>query len=207
MKLYKITNKENGKAYIGITCKTVERRWTAHVRNASYGVYHNMTLAHAIRKYGAESFFVETIGEASSYEELLSLEIEAIKSHDTLVPKGYNISEGGDGFRGPRSAETCEKISKAHKGVKLSAYHKQRLSEAHKGQLAWNKGKTLSAEHRENLSKAKAGKPGQGWIKGRKRGPRPEEEKRRISETMKRVMAAKRQLQKSKGKYDDQTIH
>ena len=54
--------------------------------------------------------------------------------------------------KGPRSEETKNKISKAHKGKKLSDKTKEKLS-------AINKGKTLSEEHKKNISKSLKGDP------------------------------------------------
>jgi len=53
-----------------------------------------------------------------------------------------------------------------YKHKPLSEEHKRKLSEAHKGQTAWNKGKYLSKEHRQKLSEAHRGKI--SWNKGKK---------------------------------------
>ena len=56
--IYKITNKVNGKIYIGKTIKTIEERFKRHIydsrRNNSY--FYN-----AIKKYGIENFIIEEI--------------------------------------------------------------------------------------------------------------------------------------------------
>jgi group I intron endonuclease len=204
MWLYKITNKINGKAYVGITCGSIEDRWRKHVNAARYGKYEKTTLSRAIQKYGKDGFTVERIGKATSYESLLELEVEAIKALGTRAPNGYNISAGGDGNRRPCSKSTKAKISASHSGVKLSAYHRQRLSESHLGKPNWFKGKEFSEEHRRNISLAKKGKPGQGWIKGRKRGPMSEADKLKRSLAMKRTIAIKSVLKETK---NENTIH
>ena len=66
------------------------------------------------------------------------------------------------------SAETCKKMSEAHKGNNHSAETRKKLSEAHKGKhhsaetrqkmSEANKGKQLSAETRKKLSEAHKGK-------------------------------------------------
>ena len=46
-----------------------------------------------------------------------------------------------------RSKEWCDNIRKSKLGIKLSDYHKQKMSEGHKG-------KTLSKEHKASIKKA-----------------------------------------------------
>ena len=41
-----------------------------------------------------------------------------------------------------------------NKGIKLSDEHRQKLSDSHKGQKAWNLGKKLSEEHKQKLHEA-----------------------------------------------------
>ena len=52
--IYKITNKVNGKVYIGQTITTVQRRWNQHKRNARYSKdkpQYDHHFARAIIKY------------------------------------------------------------------------------------------------------------------------------------------------------------
>ena len=77
MFIYKITNIKNGKAYIGLTTKSVFSRWKAHISNAfvkniQYYLYK------AMRKNGLDSFKVETVYEAVDEQELKA-KIEALK--------------------------------------------------------------------------------------------------------------------------------
>ena len=65
MLIYKITNKLNGKSYIGQTTVSIETRVKAHMRkSACHGIYR------AIQKYGIENFTVEQIDTATTQEEL-----------------------------------------------------------------------------------------------------------------------------------------
>lgn len=54
--------------------------------------------------------------------------------------------------RAPVSAETREKLSKIHKGVKFTEEHKRKISEAQKGSKGNNYGKTLSDEVKSKIS-------------------------------------------------------
>ena len=49
--IYKITNKVNGKSYIGQTRNTVEFRWRQHYKAKDNKYFHR-----AIQKYGKENF-------------------------------------------------------------------------------------------------------------------------------------------------------
>ena len=75
------------------------------------------------------------------------------------------------------SDETIEKLAKdyekamkesaeANKGKHRSEETKKKISESHKGQIAWYKGKKLSEEHKKKMSEALKGKP--AWNKGKK---------------------------------------
>ena len=63
MIIYKITNKINGKVYIGQTSNTLEKRWWQHCHGT-----HKHIIARAISKYGAENFKIEQIDVAESQE-------------------------------------------------------------------------------------------------------------------------------------------
>lgn len=97
MILYKLTNKVNGKAYIGFTTGDIRRRWAGHKCAANKG--NSRPLYRAIRKYGADAFEIEIIGSAETLEEIKSKEQDAIIEHNTFYSNnlGYNMTDGGDG--------------------------------------------------------------------------------------------------------------
>lgn len=184
--IYLITNKANGKQYIGQTTRTIEKRWAEHLYDAKRGIAY--PICHAIRKYGADGFFVEEIAKAASLEQLNTLEPFYIECCNTLKPNGYNLASGGKNHlvhpdtrakissanKGNQyckgrilSDETKAKISAANKGrsshrkgIKLSDETKAKISASKKGQIPWSKGKPMSAETRSKLSAAKMGKKG-----------------------------------------------
>jgi group I intron endonuclease len=98
--IYKITNIKNGKAYIGLTTKSVCSRWKAHISNAfvknvQYYLYK------AMRKNGLDSFKVETLYEAVDLRELVAVEKGLIAQYGTLYSSnGYNQSSGGESRSG-----------------------------------------------------------------------------------------------------------
>jgi hypothetical protein len=81
---------------VGQTIRTLEERWRGHKADANRGV--NTALARAIRKYGANSFTVDTLFTCDK-EDMDALEIGAIRQYGTSVPNGYNIDLGGQGKR------------------------------------------------------------------------------------------------------------
>lgn len=89
--VYKHTNKENGKVYVGITRRTPERRWQ---RGAGYV---GTLFGNAIRKYGWDNFEHEIIATSLTKNEACSMEIELIAKHrSNEYEYGYNKSCGGE---------------------------------------------------------------------------------------------------------------
>lgn len=93
--IYKITNKLNGKAYIGKTLNNVETRWQQHIRESNKEISSERPLYRAIRKYGVKNFIVEILEEVSE-DVVNEKEIFWINYYNTYQ-KGYNATKGGDG--------------------------------------------------------------------------------------------------------------
>lgn len=108
--IYKITNKLNGKAYIGQS-NDIERRFKEHQQK---GESSRIPLDIAIQKYGKDNFIYEIIEECS-LEELNQKEQYWIATLNT-VKNGYNCSEGGEqqsiGENNGRSKLTEEDVKK-----------------------------------------------------------------------------------------------
>lgn len=115
--IYKITNKVNGKSYIGQTRYTVEFRWRQHQHKKDNCYFHN-----AIHKYGVENFIVETIEECD-VEDLNSREIFYIAKYDTFN-NGYNLTIGGDGNRRLLLDEKYDEI----KSLYLSGFSSNKIA-------------------------------------------------------------------------------
>ena len=108
---YKISNTNNNKVYIGIS-KDYKKRWREH-KCASKTK--DTFLYRAIRKYSLNTFYIEILETASTWDEICIIEINMIKDHDSTNPlKGYNLSTGGEGMQGvKRSVELVEASKKA----------------------------------------------------------------------------------------------
>lgn len=87
--VYCIENKVNGKKYIGITTRTMNKRFEEHKKANSY-------IGKAIRKYGVSNFSISELDIAKTHEELCQLEVFYIEKFKTFE-NGYNLTIGGDG--------------------------------------------------------------------------------------------------------------
>jgi group I intron endonuclease len=95
--VYKITNKNNGKSYIGKTEYSLEHRWNRHLssaRNGSKFRFHS-----AIRKYGEDYWDLSVIETYQTEDENFINEKEThfIKLFESDTKKGYNATSGGTG--------------------------------------------------------------------------------------------------------------
>lgn len=106
--IYKITNKQDNKLYIGQTTQDLEERWRHHKYKNSNCRY----LKSAINKYGIENFEFKLICICFD-NDLDKNEIYYMKKYNTLAPNGYNLREGGN--RGKHNEETKKKISETLK--------------------------------------------------------------------------------------------
>lgn len=93
--IYKITNKINGKCYIGQS-QNIDKRWRKHqkayLNNNNRAYYY--PLYKDFRKFGIENFKFEII-EICKKEDLDKKEVYWINYYDTYH-KGYNQTIGGD---------------------------------------------------------------------------------------------------------------
>lgn len=147
--IYKITNKINGKMYVGQSIN-VDSRKRAHFRNNHIGC---PILYNAMDKYGNDSFEFEIIQECDICE-LDSLEQYYIKELNTLSPNGYNLDTGGSNNK-VLSEDTKQKISLAIQGEKNPMYGKTHSAEIKKVLKEVNQGRRASDETKQLLSDTK----------------------------------------------------
>jgi group I intron endonuclease len=88
--IYRITNKVNGKFYIGKTTKSVEQRFKTHIYKSKK---QNTYLYRAMRKYGVDQFVIEQL-ELVEHQDLLN---EKEKYWIAQLSPQYNMTKGGDG--------------------------------------------------------------------------------------------------------------
>ena len=93
MYVYKITNKINGKEYVGIT-NNITKRW-GNEKSYPKDPNKRQVIQEAIHKYGSENFDFQVLHRNISIEEAVSLEEELIAELNSMVPNGYNVHPGG----------------------------------------------------------------------------------------------------------------
>ncbi len=148
MLIYKITNKINGKIYIGQTTQSIAERWWQH-RRRSPSQTHRSAIHNAIQLHGESSFTIEIIATGASIEELNRLEVEFIARYNSLAPNGYNFLKGG-------LNKECHPETKALIAAKLRGRPiKNRQNGA-------KKGRRLTKEWKDKISATMTGVP-QPW--------------------------------------------
>ena len=90
IKIYKITNMENNKCYVGQTKRKINERFRQHSKAKTY-------LGNSIRKYGKENFKIEWICTCFSKNEADKTEEYFVKKHKCYGDLGYNMTSTGRG--------------------------------------------------------------------------------------------------------------
>ena len=105
-KIYKHTNKINGKCYIGITSKKY-----AHMRWSKGKGYKDQVFYNAIKKYGWDNFEHEILKTCKTENEALEIEAYYILKYDS-INNGYNIALSGSksGTYGRHLSEETKKM-------------------------------------------------------------------------------------------------
>lgn len=177
--IYIITNNSNKKKYVGLTLKTIKKRWKEHCWWAfNKPKKDKRILSCALRKYGIESFSIDEIDSAVTLHEANQKEKEWITKLKTFG-SGYNMTEGGDGIVGLRgerhgmwgkgylmSGELNPMYGKNGKQHPMFGKHhseetKAKMCASHnhiQGDQHWSTGKPKSKVTREKLRMANLGK-------------------------------------------------
>ena len=186
--IYKITNTENGKCYIG-SSMNISNRWNQHKIDLNRKNHHSIKLQRSFNKYGEEKFKYEIVEEVS-IEELLIREQFYINFFDSYN-NGYNsvptagnnmgmihseetknilreCSVGNKNMLGKKHTEETKNIIREKlKGRSLSEETKEKMrnriiseetKEKLRNRIPWNKGKKTSLETRKKLSESHIGK-------------------------------------------------
>lgn len=103
----------NGKAYIGLTSKTLENRWRSHCKKARADNTKNY-FHRAIVKYGIDNWESEILDTCQSFAEAEGLEIKWISYFKSNQKEfGYNSTTGGNVSQSNLDDRVKSKISKA----------------------------------------------------------------------------------------------
>ena len=129
-------------------------------------------LYRSLKKYGWENHVFEII-HICSESELDELEMFYIRKYNSVI-SGLNLMSGRTngnhseeskkkisiGLKGKPKSEQARKnmlIARRKRKTEISDETRKRLSESHKGQIAWNKGMPHSKETRQKISQANSG--------------------------------------------------
>jgi group I intron endonuclease len=143
---YLITNTTNGKQYVGITQSTLQRRFNQHVHQSKSKI--KWILHESIAKHGKQCFTIVELEQNETKDSAFESEKRWISELQTLMPKGYNMTPGGEIV--VHSEETRRKMSQSHKGKKFTKEHIQHMKENH-----WSKTGTHVHLHGKNHPLAK----------------------------------------------------
>jgi group I intron endonuclease len=134
--IYLITNRINGKKYVGQTIQNdINKRWTSHknLKNKTVG----QILYNAYKKYGVNNFDYKIIcicfdDDTNKYEE------QYINKYNTIYPNGYNLLPGGDNrkhneYTKKQISENLTGLKNPNFGVKKTPEQIKQMSERMKG--------------------------------------------------------------------------
>lgn len=132
--IYLITNRVNGKRYIG------QHHYDGEGIDISYKGSGKL-LKQAYEKYGTENFTMEVL-EFCSDASLDSLEVKYITEYNTKTPNGYNITDGGGGCAGRKyTDEQIENMRIAQNRPEVKAKKRE-----------WATGRVQSDEAKKKVS-------------------------------------------------------
>lgn len=104
--IYKITNKLNGKVYIGQS-QNIKERWAEHKRPSNF-INPTKILYQAMKQFGIDNFIFEVLEECDK-TELFEKEQYYISLYNSLEPNGYNM-QMGQNYRKEVSEEAVQGI-------------------------------------------------------------------------------------------------
>jgi group I intron endonuclease len=165
-RIYLVTNKLNGKQYVGQTV-------TKHSRHG-----HGHAIRDAYKKYGHTMFLYEHLTEGDlSQEQLDCLEKFWIEVFDCLVPNGYNLESGGrwgkyascsPSLGKKASNETRAKMSESQKKHWASVEVHPRAGSKHTDEWKKEASERMKKQVQSEQTKQKRSESIKAWHKQRK---------------------------------------
>ena len=186
--IYRILNKLTKKCYIGETkCIDVSRRWNQHKQTIEINKG-CPALRDAVKKYGIDNFEFSVLIICFD-DQRFKYEIEYIKKYNSVVPNGYNITNGGEGggFQGKTHTEEAKNDIKNKLKQKYidNPDLKKQLSERNKIVMSNHEVREKIKNGILNSEKMKEDKR----IGNYKQNKHTEERKNKISESLKKYNA------------------
>jgi group I intron endonuclease len=140
--IYVLTNKVNGKKYIGQSQQAdIKNRWSAYraMKKNSIGT----VLLNALKKNGIDNFKFQIICICFD-EDCNQYEKDYIKKYNTIKPNGYNMQDGGK-----NPSITCRKK------IVLTDEQKEKMKGRNKGEKHPCFGKPMSEEQKKKISESR----------------------------------------------------
>lgn len=150
--IYLITNKSNGKRYVGQTIhEDIETRWNQHrkMKKTMLGQY----IYNAYVKHGIENFDFKII--CICFDEACNaLETHYIQKFNTLAPDGYNLRAGGNNSKHHEVSKELMRKNRRGKGTGIvySEEMRRERSQRVRGESNPNYGKSISDEQKKKIS-------------------------------------------------------
>lgn len=189
--MYKIINQTNNKVYIGQSADAIQR-WKQHQYYAKNPEKTGQYIHYAMAKHGIDNFIFEIIATCKTQEDADQTEILLVQQYDSRNKKlGYNIKSGGESMDDKSRQHLSEKIKQHYQN---NPAERDRVSTQMK--MLWQnpehitkmkevphpnkmKGQSISEKQRFNII------GGVKHLKGIKKGPLPEDIKKKVSNTKK----------------------
>jgi group I intron endonuclease len=161
--LYRITNKINGKIYIG-QAADLSKRWHDHRRAVKLNKP-TQVIHHAMIKYGIDNFEFEVIASCTNQDNANYTETLLVEQYESHVStdKGYNVTLGG--MNAPKTEEFKQMMRDWHASLSPEerAMISKKQSEATFQQIATKghpaAGREVSQETRELMRKIRLENP------------------------------------------------
>jgi len=137
--IYQIANLVNNKRYIG-SALIFKRRKSQHLSDLRKNRHENPHLQNSWNKHGEDNFVFEIIDRVYYAEELI-----------------YREDYWADKYNFYKELYNIRKISESNLGLRWSQEHKDKISEALKGENSFNYGKPMPQATKDKISKAQRG--------------------------------------------------
>jgi group I intron endonuclease len=149
--VYQITNKADGKKYVG-SSSDIDRRRDRHFSRAKSGTHENKKLQNAFNEHGQDSFIFSVLEYC---DESLLIQREQFYI-DALRPE-YNLSPTAGCTKGVKlSQATKNKLSASHMGKKHTQEAREKMSIARMGNTyALGSRHKHTQEHKNKISIAR----------------------------------------------------
>jgi group I intron endonuclease len=153
--IYKATNRETGKSYIGFDSNW-PNRMISHKRDYKR---RKTKFYSALKKYGWNSFYWETLYQSENKEICLNQMEQYYISKFNSIEEGYNMTEGGSGVLGIVKNTIWINNGKDQKRVKIET---EIPNGWYRGRLKFSRNKAMTQESRLKISQKNKGKLAEG---------------------------------------------